>query len=418
MSLHRIKLDYRMLMMEIFNIFVNQYHYKVVDVKKVNGIFLENRSNEYVIVRIVDTIFDNMDEFKADLEIVKRVRDQYQRMYNFDKINVLNIFFGGVFEEEVDGIHSISIETNDLLQNNEIITYNFPYLQRLNIEKEDESNTLSGMFQNQETGRQTKVVDLRELNKSIRFTRTFMLLFVLANFIFNIYLGSIPNFIFTTGYYSLLVHELGQWYRPISALFLNYNLFYSLFFVYFFLRFNTIIELKLGTRKTFILWASSIVIVLLAMFFLVRGELISGSFPLVAILFGAICALFSLPSERDNLKANLLNTGMFLVMGIVLTTFAFNNLVLGLIGLLAGFISVIALDIKDKPIHKVYLSSLLLVVIAIIGFSLIPQHTIARDAQFEREYVDHLRTSNHPNAANIEQRITQFYQNLGVNFND
>ena len=60
----RIEIVTRLLLSQTVNTLISQYQYKSVVVNKVNGIFLENRSNEWTLIRIMDETFDNIEENK------------------------------------------------------------------------------------------------------------------------------------------------------------------------------------------------------------------------------------------------------------------------------------------------------------------------------------------------------------------
>lgn len=399
---------------EIVKALVNNYSYKEVVINKVEGVFLENRGNEWTLIRVSDQKFNSVEEFNADLELMRKVEAQYKHVSGMNSIKILCIYFGGYIVEQVDNIYSITINDNQSMFANTIINQNFPALTRVNLDQIDQMMSLDTQSQSGESKPIINLVNPKDLLKKIAFTRIFLMLFVAINLIF-VFLAYNPQaFVFETSYYSVFFSELHQYYRPLSSLFLNSNFLYIIMFAYLFMRYSAQAEMALGTKKMTTIFITSCLFVLLTMVCLVKGEAVSGSFPLIMILIGIHCGLLTFNLDKQAVMNNAFNTLFLVALGFLISSLNFLNIATGAIGFFIAMAMTMAMNYKDKPIKKAYLAGIGLIAIAIVGFSFLPQKVLARDSVFEKNYITYVKAKDKKQGESVQKTIDDYYHKLGV----
>ncbi|WP_423362869.1 hypothetical protein [Mycoplasma sp. P36-A1] len=409
----------RLKVFETVKVLVNYYSYKEVIINKVDGIFLENRASEWTLIRVSEKKFATVEEFNADLELMRKVSAQYKRVSNMDNIKILCIYFGGTVASEVENITSIVIENSDNLSQNPIIEKAFPKLLDVNLDQID------GIIQMQKDNVSTKpaagmladkvvLKTMKELNEKTKFTRYFVILFMIINMAAIFYFDNVSAFLTNTSYYSVFFEQFNQYYRLFSSVFLNSNILYIVCFIFFFFRYNTYIELELGTKKTIMLYGISLVMVILTMMFFIKGIVVAGSFPILCILAGAYVGIASLPEKRKFLFANMFNIMMVLLMIMLISTMNYINLPAGIVGFLTAVACVYALNLNKEAINKAYLATFAVIAIAIAGLSFIPENILVRDKTFEESYITAIKSKDKTKASQLSDKLNTYYEKIGL----
>ena len=407
--------------MELTRFFITQYNYREVEIKNVEGVFIENRLAKYPLIRISSKQFNDIAEFNEDLAIMNKVLNEYSIISQIEQPNCLAIYFDGIIEEKVNNIYSVVIKDNNDIAQSSILSSEYPLLSTtFNLDRVNEAfkeretlGTNNGSSEPNEK-KITDMFSIKEINKKTKFTRYFSMIFLAVNFMAIFMATTTSFFTYEMSFYNVFFVQLGQFYRLFTGLFINDSILYVFCFAYFFYRYNSYVEVKLGTKKTAILYGVGILIIFATMIFASNSAIYLGSYPLLALLGGAYLATVTLPSERAVLKFNTYNIITVVVILIVFGLFSTSNLITGAIGLLSGAALVYALNLKEKPIKKEYLASMFLIVVVMIGLRFLPNQTLNRAYQFEQNYVMYESYNDKSRARSYQEKMDDYYKKMGV----
>ncbi|MDF9867122.1 hypothetical protein OKW22_000683 [Bacilli bacterium PM5-3] len=405
-------------MIELSRFFMSKYNYREVEIKNVEGIFIENRMAKYPLIRICSKSFQDIAQFNEDLAVIKRVIVEYKTISQLEDVRCLCIYFDGVVEEKVDDIYSLVLKDNSDISQSAILSSEFPLLSSLfNLDQVNQflqnNQTPSNSGQTQER-KITEMFSFKEISKKTKFTRYFSLAFIFINIFAMYILLNTTDFFYNFAWYDVFFTQLGQYYRLFTGLFLN-NSFLSIFiFLYVFYQYNSYIEIRLGTKKTMIVYGIGLLMIFASMLFVGGGNVYLGSFPIIALLAGAYIGTIFLPSEKNIIKLNLRNLIFISLITISFALGVYVNYIGALIAFFTGFVCVFALNIKEKEINRSYLYILPAIFICMVVLKFIPNQALARDLNFEKSYISYVKYDDEHLASSYENRIDKHYKKIGV----
>ncbi|MDR1781834.1 MAG: rhomboid family intramembrane serine protease, partial [Bacilli bacterium] len=330
----------------------------------------------------------------------------------------LCIYFGGVVEEKVDNIYSVVLETQDDLVNSEIFNSEFPNLKKVyNLNNFMQMNSFTNERTNQANEKKQssfKVIDFTLPLKRPMFTITVTILFVLYNLFGVQGITNANTYLYDYAIYTPFITELHQFSRLLTGLFTNQGLLTVFIVAYYFFIYNTLVELKLGLKKTIILFVIGIIAILISMVFVSQGNIYLGSFPIMSLVTGAYIGTLMLPTEKKFAMLNIVSNLPMIVLYLLIVFLDPTSIVVNLIAISIGAMSVIALDTEKMPIRKPYLISVIVILILMVGTYFIPNQTLSRNTEYETKYIDYLKTTNTIKASEVSKELDKYYDNLGV----
>lgn len=422
---------------EVARLFISLYQYREVQIQNVEGVFIENKSAKFPLIRISKQEFANTEEYEKDARILKEVLSEYEKISGLNDAKVLCLYFGGVIEEDNDPIYSIILDENDV-RNNELLNDNYPLvvnnLSLLNINKviENLNSQFSQKASQSNGGNTNKNINLNEKNivnlfasresiKNIKFGLYFPLFFIFVSLYAFFMIGNTVSSGFESafGYYQPFVFHLYQYYRIFTGIFFNQSIITALIIAYFLFRYLPFVEMKIGTKKTMVSYLIGLLFVVLTMLFLPSNGLFLGSYSLMAILTGCYIGVAILPSERPMLKFNLIR-GIFLFTITALFLFANEvDYISSIIGFLAAFATVIALKDKNSKANGKYVGGIIVCALLIVGAYFIPYGSLNRDTSIENKYFEYLNLANPEQASKEKKTLKDYYDSIGsVDYND
>lgn len=414
---------------EVARLFISFYQYREVKIQNVEGVFIENKSAKFPIIRISRQEFKDSEEFAKDLRILREVVSEYEKISGIANAKVLCLYFGGVVEEDNDPIYSVVLDENDS-NTNELLTENYPLvannLSLLNIN--NIVNNLNQQFAQRNpnnandnkgnVSNENKIVNLfatKDSIKNIKFGLYFPLFFIFVNIYAFFMIGNTitDGFASTYGYYQPFVIHLDQYYRLFTGIFFNQSIITALIITYFLIKYLPYVEMKIGTGKTIASYLIGLVFVMITMLSLPSQGIFIGSYSLMAILTGCYIGVITLASERAMLKYNLVR-GIFLFTLTALFLFANEvDYVSSIIGFLAAFLSVMAFKEKKADVNYRYFFGIVACALVIIAAYFIPYGSLNRDTSIEDKYFNYLNVIN-PEQAKVEQKQLQdYYDSIG-----
>jgi membrane associated rhomboid family serine protease len=406
---------------ELARLLIKNYSYQEIMIKHISGIFLENKSAKYPLIRISTAIYKDTNEFDIEVNKLNYLLSEYKMLTQHEDASCLCLYFDGVVESKVNDINSIVLKTNDDLLGSEILNKEFSLLvSKFNLNKYDDTNVfMTNQQQNAETKTFMSGFDASLLVKKNRFTNIFILLFLVANLYINFQIPN-PNFYyFDLSFYSVFIDQLQQFYRIITGLFINQGIIVVLIIAYYLYFFGKFIELKMGMKKTIIFYILGIISIIASMMFVEKGNLFLGSFPLVALVTGGYLGVIFLPSQRPFLKAMLSSSTMIFLMIILIFLSTDTTFITSLIALLMGVLLAFALNISDIKVNKTMLVSSIILIMVMISSGYLPYQDVARDVPFEQQYIKYQESINADQAKLEQTKIDNYYKNIGaVDFNE
>lgn len=416
-------------LIELARFFINEYKYQEINLRNIEGIILENKDLKFPLIRISLKENSSIVDYNKELAVLKRLIDEYQGITSLEDVKILSIYFGGVVEDKIDNIYSIVLNNNNDILNNSIIQDEFPDLiQKFDFDKynKDSINNELTLFDNDANKSQNssplftneknilEMFNIKEFNKKIRFTRIFTVAFVLINILFLYLTFNKADYSLDLSYYSIFIENLNQYYRAFSGLFLADGLLQIFIFGYFFYRYNSYVEMKLGSKKTLILYVISLIAIYIAMFSIAKGSVLFGPYPIIAISAGAFLSTLLLPSEIKTIKLQSSNIFYMILLFIAIGLMSIVNYNIIIIAFSFGFFLTIALNIKEKEVNKKLVALMSAIAILIFSFNFIPSQTLARNYNFEKEYFKY-QDYYHPEKAIVEkEKIDKYYKEIGA----
>lgn len=406
---------------EIARILIQNYSYQEVMIKNVSGIFLENKSAKYPLIRISNLVFNDIAEFNQDVEQVNRLIYEYKLITRLDNAKCLCIYFDGFVQKQVNDAISIVLKNNEDVINNDIINNDFSLLvNRLNLNKYDNTNVFMNNEINNTINNRTliKNFDATMLIKNNRFTNLFIIIFLAANLFFNFNETNTNVYYYDFSLYSVFVEQLHQYYRILTGLFINQGILTVFIITYCLYFYGKYIELKIGTKKTLVFYILGIIAIIFSMLFVEKGNLFMGSFPLVALVTGGYFGVILLPSERSFLKVMLANSTTAILMLVLIFLAAETTMITSLIALLVGFTLAYALQIKDVAINKTMFASNIIIILLMLSSRFLPYQDIARDNLFEKTYLSYKALIDKDDANKQQETIKHYYEQIGAVYLD
>ncbi|MDR3215118.1 MAG: rhomboid family intramembrane serine protease [Bacilli bacterium] len=401
---------------EIAQILIREYSYQEIIIKNVDGIFLQNKSAKYQLIRLSSLKFKDENEFNNDLYNIKKIINEFQTISFIEQPRCLCFYFGGYIKEMVDNVYSISITSQQSLIYSDLINNDLPILGRkFNYQKFD-NNQIFTNGENNEKGLNTmmKAFDSTLLLKKQTFTFIFMIIFGIINILLIKDTINPASYLYDNAFYSPFIIQLHQYHRLVTSLFLSQGMLSIILSIYLFYIYNSFVEIKIGTKKTIILYILGIIGILLSMLCVERNTIFIGSFPLLSLVIGAYLGVILLPSERKYLISNIMKNIILLVLYLFIIFTGGNSALINIISLFLGIGLVMALNNEGLPIKKPYLVSMILILFMMIGLYFIPQQTLARNITFEKDYLQYKNLVNPQQALIEKDQLNKYYQRIGV----
>lgn len=174
------------------------------------------------------------------------------------------------------------------------------------------------------------------------------------------------------------------------------------------------IEIKLGTKKTIILYVISIVAVYIAMFTLARGDVMFSPYPIIAITAAGYLSILLLPSQLKLLKFNQMNIVIMLMLFVTLSIISIFNPIVVIVAFLVSFVLVKGLDLIDNKINYKIVISTSIISLLLILTNYIPSQTLYRDYEFEKKYFKYEMFYDKDNALKKKEKIDKYYKRIGA----
>lgn len=409
---------------DLTRFFIDEYGYKEIKLKNIEGIFLENRSNDFPLIRISLINNISLDEYNNQLDSLKRLSKEYDEISSLNNAKILSFYFSGEVVPNIENLHAIVLKNNDDIVNSEIIEKNFPLLKsKFNIENYNNEADISKILFNNNTSNKkvefkeinvSELLGIKDINKNTIFTLVFIGAFIFLNMMFlfqnlgNLSLES--HFAF----YSIFIFNLEQYYRIFTGLFLSDSVLSTLIYAFFLYRYMSFVEIKMGTKKTIVLYILSIISVYIAMFTIARGEVMFSPYPLIVITAAAYLSIMLLPSQIKLFKLNQRNILIMLLLFISISIISINNLSVLAVGFLISFVLVKGLDLIDKKVNYKILLATFISLLLLISTNFIPSQTLYRSKDFEIAYFKYELYYNKENAIKEKEIIDNYYKKIGA----
>lgn len=411
-------------LIELARFFINEYQYQEIKLKNIEGIFLENKDHKFPLIRISLQENKTMVDFNRELANLKRLSSEYSTISSLNEPKIVSIYFSGIVEEKVDNIYSIVLNDNNDTLNNEIIQNEFPtMISKFDLDKyseetlKQESALLNSGNSGNTNSNEKSIVQmfsLKELSKKTRFTRFFTTAFVLINILVLYFMYGNVNYELDFSFYLIFFSNLEQYYRALTGLFLSDSLITILIYAFFFYRYNSFVEMRLGTKKTIILYAISIFAIYMAMFSITRGSILFGPYPIIAITAGAYLSILLLPSEIKIIKLQLRNVFFMLLLFVAIGFMSIVNYSILIVAFFSAFFLVKGLNIYEEKADKKIVASIGIIALLLLAFNFIPSQPLARAYDFEKKYFNYQEYYFKDKAAIEKEKIEKYYQEIGA----
>jgi rhomboid protease GluP len=341
--------------MSLVHYFVTKENYAPILVQGVKDeVWLQNLDGPYKIIRINSNYIHNEEQYEYDMLKVKSILKQIKRKTLSFSINMLNIYVNlaeRVEFQEYRHIDAIEIDELTKISTDEILQEAFPGIDKKLIKKNNGLDLIYNVSYeiNLKTEKENRVYESVFSPKKIIFTKLIILLCIIM-FLMMYVFGNGSNDVLTLVYFGANVGELvkeGQLFRLLTCAFLHIGIIHLIVNMYSLFVVGSQVETYIGKWK------------FLAIYFIsaICGSLMSIVFN-SSVSAGASGAIFGL------LGALLyfgLHYRLFLGNALVnqIIPIIIINLVIGFMssgidngahigGLVAGYLSTMALGIKGK----------------------------------------------------------------------
>ena len=350
------------LLMSLVHFFVTKENYAPIYVQGVKDeMWLENIDGPYRIVRITCNRIINDEQYKFDMLKLKHVIKQIKRKTFSFKVNVLNICLDIDKKINLDfdkSIDSIKIDNFKDIKESDILNKTFPTIKEEIIESTDDFDFLVNVTCdiNEKTAHENQKFSEVFAPKKIIFTNIFSLICIIMYFVIAIYGGNFlefdANILAKFGANNILLVKSGEIYRLLTCAFLHVGLIHLIVNLYSLRVIGPSVEALMGKWKfVFIYLVSALSASLMSLVFTESNIVSVGA---SGAIFGLMGALLYFGYHyrlylNDAIKKQIVPVIIFnLVIGILMPGID-NGAHIG--GLVGGYLSTMAVGIKNKS-HK------------------------------------------------------------------
>lgn len=378
--------SYDLLVMKLIHYFIVSENYTPIIIKGIDDeVWLENKNNEYSIIRIVTRKIINKEQYDYDILKTKHIAKQLKRKLLDFSMNVLSIYLDkNFYTNKIDNFDekyiSILIKDEDDFINNEYINKAYKNLRDKFVYKEEGFELISKLTKEIE---EKNIKEGQEREKYMRNNKpiiTYILIFInIVMFVLMYMLGNgseNTNTLIDFGANYILLTKAGEYYRLITSGFLHIGVIHLLLNMYSLYIVGSQVEYFYGKVKYIIIY----------LFSLIMGSLFTVALSSVnTVSAGASGAIFGLLGSilyfgikyRGYIGNSLVNQIVpVVVLNLIIgfTTPGIGNAAhIG--GLIGGYLISMAVGIgidkkeqKSSKINGIIISAILTIFMIYIGF--------------------------------------------------
>ena len=261
--------SYDLLVMKLIHYFIVSENYTPIIIKGIDDeVWLENKNNEYSIIRIVTRKIINKEQYDYDILKTKHIAKQLKRKLLDFSMNVLSIYLDkNFYTNKIDNFDekyiSILIKDEDDFINNEYINKAYKNLRDKFTYKEEGFELISKLTKEIE---EKNIKEGQETEKYMRNNKpiiTYILIFInIVMFVLMYMLGNgseNTNTLIDFGANYILLTKAGEYYRLITSGFLHIGVIHLLLNMYSLYIVGTQVEYFYGKVKYIIIYLFSLI---------------------------------------------------------------------------------------------------------------------------------------------------------------
>lgn len=261
--------SYDLLVMKLIHYFIVSENYTPIIIKGIDDeVWLENKNNEYSIIRIVTRKIINKEQYDYDILKTKHIAKQLKRKLLDFSMNVLSIYLDkNFYTNKIDNFDekyiSILIKDEDDFINNEYINKAYKNLRDKFVYKEEGFELISKLTKEIEEKNIKEGQEREKYMKNNKPIITYILIFInIVMFILMYMLGNgseNTNTLIDFGANYILLTKAGEYYRLITSGFLHIGVIHLLLNMYSLYIVGTQVEYFYGKVKYIIIYLFSLI---------------------------------------------------------------------------------------------------------------------------------------------------------------
>ena len=261
--------SYDLLVMKLIHYFIVSENYTPIIIKGIDDeVWLENKNNEYSIIRIVTRKIINKEQYDYDILKTKHIAKQLKRKLLDFSMNVLSIYLDkNFYTNKIDNFDekyiSILIKDEDDFINNEYINKAYKNLRDKFVYKEEGFELISKLTKEIEEKNIKEGQEREKYMKNNKPIITYILIFInIVMFVLMYMLGNgseNTNTLIDFGANYILLTKAGEYYRLITSGFLHIGLIHLLLNMYSLYIVGTQVEYFYGKVKYIMIYLFSLI---------------------------------------------------------------------------------------------------------------------------------------------------------------
>ncbi len=259
--------SYDLLVMKLIHYFIVSENYTPI-IRIDDEVWLENKNNEYSIIRIVTRKIINKEQYDYDILKTKHIAKQLKRKLLDFSMNVLSIYLDkNFYTNKIDNFDekyiSILIKDEDDFINNEYINKAYKNLRDKFVYKEEGFELISKLTKEIEEKNIKEGQEREKYMKNNKPIITYILIFInIVMFVLMYMLGNgseNTNTLIDFGANYILLTKAGEYYRLITSGFLHIGVIHLLLNMYSLYIVGTQVEYFYGKVKYIIIYLFSLI---------------------------------------------------------------------------------------------------------------------------------------------------------------
>ena len=261
--------SYDLLVMKLIHYFIVSENYTPIIIKGIDDeVWLENKNNEYSIIRIVTRKIINKEQYDYDILKTKHIAKQLKRKLLDFSMNVLSIYLDkNFYTNKIDNFDekyiSILIKDEDDFINNEYINKAYKNLRDKFVYKEEGFELISKLTKEIEEKNVKEGQEREKYMKNNKPIITYILIFInIVMFVLMYMLGNgseNTNTLIDFGANYILLTKAGEYYRLITSGFLHIGVIHLLLNMYSLYIVGSQVEYFYGKVKYIIIYLFSLI---------------------------------------------------------------------------------------------------------------------------------------------------------------